>query len=123
MILAFFDILKILQRLYSENVLLTVFSDFLQARLDQVIQEYQVLVDVIPVPSAALEPFSNHLHDLAEGDDVVHEVGDFGHNHSPRLPWIVRGSLPRGLSSAGPNSCERNSLCYDEQVETIINDR
>ena len=93
------DVLEVLQGLDGEDVLFALQRHSLRARLDQVVEQCERLVDVAPVLAVVVEPFPDHAHDLAEGHHVVGEVGDLGHEGRRRAPGVVGGGLSDFLLS------------------------
>ena len=65
----------------------------LAARLDDVVEQDERLVDVPPVLAVVVDALPHHLHDLAARDDVVGEVGDLRHQRARRAPRVVRRRL------------------------------
>ncbi|KAF3846644.1 hypothetical protein F7725_003722 [Dissostichus mawsoni] len=60
---------------------------------EKIVEQGERLVDVAPVLAVVVEPLPDHAHDLAEGDHVVGEVGDLGHERGRRAPGVVGGGL------------------------------
>ncbi|KAH9402901.1 hypothetical protein TYRP_015664 [Tyrophagus putrescentiae] len=89
LVLVVLKVLKVLQRLNGEEVVAALLGDLLRPGLDQVLEEDQRLVDVAPVLAVVVQALPDDLHDLAEGDHVVGEVGDLAHQRAARPPGLV----------------------------------
>ena len=94
LVLVVLHILKVLESLNGEDILLTLLCHLFAAGLDDVVQQDQRLVHVAPVLAVIVKAFPDHLHDLGERDDVVGEICDLRHEGARGPPGVVRGGLP-----------------------------
>ena len=69
-------------------------TNLVAARLYDVVQQHQCLVDVPPVLAVVVNPLPDHLHDLGEGDHIIRQISDLRHERTRRTPGVVRGRLP-----------------------------